>query len=174
MEPLRLFSQPSGYFVLHESLSRDRDRHPGLVIGRDDILRRQRTVLPHVGTQISFTGSLMTSYFERSAGSVNTPESSRPPAIRSANFPGPVAEENPLFCEGNTPLSPQEKRFPALLLSLFSVDPAMAQESRIPDDASNFYKSDGVTMPPVTFPNQYKMTIAGNLFVPEGINPEFS
>lgn len=59
----------------------------------------------------------------------------------------------------------------ALLLGLLSAVPAMAQESGIPGDASNFYKSDRVTMQPVTFPNQYKMTIAGDLFVPKGINP---
>lgn len=59
----------------------------------------------------------------------------------------------------------------ALLLGLLSAVPAMAQESGIPDDASNFYKSDRVTMQPVTFPNQYKMTIAGDLFVPKGMNP---
>ena len=59
----------------------------------------------------------------------------------------------------------------ALLLGLLSAVPAMAQESGIPGDASNFYKSDRVTMQPVTFPNQYKMTIAGDLFVPKGMNP---
>ena len=59
----------------------------------------------------------------------------------------------------------------ALLLGLLSAVPAMAQESGIPGDASNFYKSDRVIMQPVTFPNQYKMTIAGDLFVPKGMNP---
>ena len=59
----------------------------------------------------------------------------------------------------------------ALLLGLLSAVPAMAQESGIPGDASNFYKSDRVTMQPVTFPNQYKMIIAGDLFVPKGMNP---
>ena len=59
----------------------------------------------------------------------------------------------------------------ALLLGLLSAVPAMAQESGIPGDASNFYKSDRVIMQPVTFPNQYKMIIAGDLFVPKGMNP---
>lgn len=55
----------------------------------------------------------------------------------------------------------------ALLLGLLSAAPAAAQESGIPADASNFYKSDRVIMQPVTFPNQYKMTIAGDLFMPK-------
>ncbi|MGL4593465.1 MAG: alpha/beta hydrolase [Thermoguttaceae bacterium] len=35
-----------------------------------------------------------------------------------------------------------------------------------PKDADNFYKSDKVTVEAVSFPNQYKMKVAGNLFVP--------
>ncbi len=35
-----------------------------------------------------------------------------------------------------------------------------------PADADNFYKSPLVTAKPVTFNNQYKMKVAGNLFVP--------
>lgn len=31
--------------------------------------------------------------------------------------------------------------------------------------ADNFYKSDIVTAQPITFPNQYQMTVAGNLFI---------
>ena len=31
-----------------------------------------------------------------------------------------------------------------------------------PADASNFYKSESVTVRQVTFPNQYNMNIAGN------------
>ena len=36
--------------------------------------------------------------------------------------------------------------------------------------ADNFYKSDKVTVEKVTFKNQYRMSIAGNLFVPKGSN----
>lgn len=39
-----------------------------------------------------------------------------------------------------------------------------------PGDADNFYKSDKVTVEKVTFPNQYKMTIAGNLYMPKEMN----
>ena len=36
--------------------------------------------------------------------------------------------------------------------------------------ADNFYKSDKVTLQKVTFQNQYKMGVIGNLFVPKNIN----
>lgn len=36
--------------------------------------------------------------------------------------------------------------------------------------ADNFYKSDKVTLQKVTFQNQYKMGVTGNLFVPKNIN----
>ena len=35
--------------------------------------------------------------------------------------------------------------------------------------ADNFYKSDKVTMQAVTFPTQYRMQIAGNIFVPKSM-----
>lgn len=40
----------------------------------------------------------------------------------------------------------------------------------MPDDANNFYISDKVTTQKVTFKNQYRMTMAGNLFLPEGFD----
>ncbi|RYX94535.1 MAG: twin-arginine translocation signal domain-containing protein [Comamonadaceae bacterium] len=36
--------------------------------------------------------------------------------------------------------------------------------------ADNFYTSDKVTVQPVTFKNQYQMTVAGNLFVPKSLD----
>lgn len=39
-----------------------------------------------------------------------------------------------------------------------------------PADADNFYTSDKVTVQPVTFENQYKMKITGNLIMPKGMN----
>ncbi len=36
--------------------------------------------------------------------------------------------------------------------------------------ADNFYKSDKVTLQKVTFQNQYKMGVTGNLFIPKNIN----
>jgi uncharacterized protein len=36
--------------------------------------------------------------------------------------------------------------------------------------ADNFYKSDKVTAQKVTFKNQYNMTVAGNLFIPNNLN----
>lgn len=38
------------------------------------------------------------------------------------------------------------------------------------DGADNFYKSNMVTQQKVTFQNQYKMKVAGNLFVPKNMN----
>lgn len=58
----------------------------------------------------------------------------------------------------------------ALLSMLFAV-PVFARDIKIPADAANFYKSDKVAMQAVTFPNQYKMEIAGNLFLPRKMNP---
>lgn len=37
----------------------------------------------------------------------------------------------------------------------------------MPNGADNFYKSDKVTVEKVTFNNQYKMKIVGNLFMPK-------
>ena len=36
--------------------------------------------------------------------------------------------------------------------------------------ADNFYKSDKVTAQQVTFKNQYKMVVAGNLYVPKSLD----
>jgi fermentation-respiration switch protein FrsA (DUF1100 family) len=48
---------------------------------------------------------------------------------------------------------------------------AKSSEARAPesvvDEADNFYKSDRVTAERVTFRNQYKMKVAGNLFIPK-------
>lgn len=39
-----------------------------------------------------------------------------------------------------------------------------------PADADNFYQSTNVAVEKVTFPNQYHMKIAGNLYLPQGMN----
>ncbi|MBS6830161.1 MAG: alpha/beta hydrolase [Desulfovibrio sp.] len=57
----------------------------------------------------------------------------------------------------------------ALLSMLFAV-PVFARDIKIPDDAANFYKSDKVAMQAVAFQNQYKMEMAGNLFLPRKMN----
>lgn len=36
--------------------------------------------------------------------------------------------------------------------------------------ADNFYRSNNVTLQPITFKNQYQMTVAGNLFTPKDLN----
>lgn len=58
----------------------------------------------------------------------------------------------------------------AAVIGIMSAAPAVAQEIKTPADAANFYKSDKVTMQPVTFKNQYKMDVAGNLFLPKGMD----
>jgi fermentation-respiration switch protein FrsA (DUF1100 family) len=46
------------------------------------------------------------------------------------------------------------------------------QNSAVVEGASNFYKSNKVTMQRVTFKNQYAMQVVGNLFVPKDLNPD--
>ena len=56
----------------------------------------------------------------------------------------------------------------AAIIGAMSAAPVLAQE--IPADASNFYKSESVTVRQVSFPNQYNMNIAGNLFLPKNLD----
>ncbi len=58
----------------------------------------------------------------------------------------------------------------AAVLGVVSVAPARAQEIRMPADAANFYTSDQVSVQPVSFKNQYAMDLAGNLFLPRGMD----
>jgi fermentation-respiration switch protein FrsA (DUF1100 family) len=51
---------------------------------------------------------------------------------------------------------------------LISSFPVRAQD--MSHGADNFYKSDKVTVQKVTFKNQYQMNVAGNLFIPNGLN----
>ncbi|KAK1946645.1 Uncharacterized protein P3T76_002197 [Phytophthora citrophthora] len=36
--------------------------------------------------------------------------------------------------------------------------------------ADNFYRSNNVSIQPITFPNQFKMKLAGNLFIPKNLD----
>ena len=56
------------------------------------------------------------------------------------------------------------------LVGTLCTAPAFAQEIKAPADAANFYKSDSVTRQSVNLPNQYKMEIAGNLFLPKDMD----
>ncbi|QRN93557.1 alpha/beta hydrolase [Archangium violaceum] len=69
--------------------------------------------------------------------------------------------------------------FLGLLISSFSVMTAcspLASPARnlalgdMSNGADNFYTSDRVTMQKVTLKNQYKMNVAGNLFIPKDLN----
>jgi fermentation-respiration switch protein FrsA (DUF1100 family) len=53
-------------------------------------------------------------------------------------------------------------------VSLFHLPTAEAKT--MPDDADNFYVSEAVTMQKVTFQNQYRMQVAGNLFIPKTVD----
>ncbi|ETI53049.1 hypothetical protein F443_03964 [Phytophthora nicotianae P1569] len=46
--------------------------------------------------------------------------------------------------------------------------PASAQNMSF--NADNFYRSNNVTIQPITFPNQFKMNVAGNLFTPKNLD----
>jgi uncharacterized protein len=60
------------------------------------------------------------------------------------------------------------KKITTTLAILTSPFAAMATD--LSNGADNFYKSDKVTEQKVTFKNQYKMTVAGNLFMPKNLN----
>ena len=59
----------------------------------------------------------------------------------------------------------------ALSTLLIMAGSAFAAIAEKPADADNFYKSEQVTVQAVTFPNQYKMNIAGNLIMPKNMEP---
>lgn len=56
----------------------------------------------------------------------------------------------------------------AAFICTLSADPALAAPK--PADADNFYQSSNVTIQKVTFSNQYKMDIAGNLYTPKNMD----
>ena len=56
----------------------------------------------------------------------------------------------------------------ALGILSFGGIPALAQGT--PQGADNFYTGEAVSMQKVTFKNQYKMTVAGNLFLPKALD----
>src|SRR4051794_37658086 len=59
---------------------------------------------------------------------------------------------------------------PAIVAGLsMNSTPAKAQD--MSHGAVNFYKSDKVSVQKVAFKNQYRMNVAGNLFIPRGSNP---
>ena len=54
------------------------------------------------------------------------------------------------------------------LVAALQMLPAAAQN--LSYGANNFYRSDNVTVHPITFPSQYQMTVAGNLFLPDNLD----
>lgn len=53
-------------------------------------------------------------------------------------------------------------------MAILNTTPATAQNMSF--GADNFYRSNNVTAWPVTFPTQYSTTVAGNLFLPDGLD----
>lgn len=49
-------------------------------------------------------------------------------------------------------------------------DSSLARAQNVSNGADNFYRSDKVTLEKVTFKNQYRMDIVGNLFLPKGLD----
>lgn len=60
-----------------------------------------------------------------------------------------------------------KKLISSLVLAAGSLSVTAADMS---NGADNFFKSDKVTIQKVTFKNQYKMNVAGNLFIPNNLN----
>lgn len=58
----------------------------------------------------------------------------------------------------------------AMALGVFLFATGVASAADMSNGADNFYKSDKVTMQKVAFKNQYSMSVAGNLFIPKGLN----
>jgi fermentation-respiration switch protein FrsA (DUF1100 family) len=52
-------------------------------------------------------------------------------------------------------------------IAVVNTMPALAQNFSF--GADNFYRSDSVTIEPITFPNNFQMTVAGNLFYPKNL-----
>ncbi|MHC1714833.1 MAG: alpha/beta hydrolase [Acidaminococcaceae bacterium] len=57
-----------------------------------------------------------------------------------------------------------------MTVGLFLSTTGVAAAADMSNGADNFYKSDKVTVQKVMFKNQYKMKIAGNLFLPKDLN----
>lgn len=64
------------------------------------------------------------------------------------------------------------KMFKAIVFSvvLSTTGVGVAYAADMSNGADNFYKSDKVTMQKVTFKNQYKMEVVGNLFLPQNMD----
>jgi fermentation-respiration switch protein FrsA (DUF1100 family) len=58
----------------------------------------------------------------------------------------------------------------AMALGVVLIATGVAFAADMSKGADNFYHSDKVTMQKVAFKNQYQMNVAGNLFIPNGLN----
>lgn len=62
------------------------------------------------------------------------------------------------------------KTLKATALGTLIMSGGIVQAADKPEDADNFYKSDKVALQKVEFKNQYKMKVAGNLFLPRDMD----
>lgn len=60
----------------------------------------------------------------------------------------------------------------ATALGAFALSGSMASPADKPSDADNFYRSGQVSLQKVKFNNQYRMKVAGNLFLPKNMDKE--
>jgi uncharacterized protein len=58
----------------------------------------------------------------------------------------------------------------AMLGAASVLTPTIGKAQTMPNDAANFYTSDRVTVQKVTFRNQYRLQVAGNLFLPKDLD----
>ena len=68
----------------------------------------------------------------------------------------------------NSILSLYFKMFNTVALGMVLSATSIGYAANMLNGADNFYKSDSVTVEKVTFKNQYKMDVTGNLFLPKG------
>lgn len=91
------------------------------------------------------------------------------PASPEAPATTPALDEPIALASGRNMLKLTGASVAALgLPPVFNLQPAKAQA--MPNDADNFYTSERVTLEKVAFNDQYRMEVAGNLFVPKNLD----
>ena len=70
----------------------------------------------------------------------------------------------------NSIFTPCFKMFNTIALGLVLSTTSIGYAANMSNGADNFYKSDTISVQKITFKNQYKMDVTGNLFLPKGFN----
>jgi hypothetical protein len=79
----------------------------------------------------------------------------------------PSIKRKPIYYHNQVKENPMKNLIMSLALL---AGPFSAMAADMSKGADNFYKSDKVTAQKVAFKNQYNMTVAGNLFIPQNLN----